>query len=782
MRGYLFVLILVIGGFLFGRFFDKIKKQIKKFKLKPNLGLILMVVVASLFLGILIGRGTKVLKNISQDISDTSKVKLRVATPRPGKILVLSNFESEVDFKRWKTRKSTFKQTSKHVTEGRYAGEMVFFGRVECSNILMEDFLEDNPSFGNWTGFNQIRFDIYNTSDNTERLILKIKDEAGKSWQRNMFFAPKQNTEIKIYIDELKDMINASQIRQFNFFRWEPKNEVTFYMDNLRLIPGGIEEKKEESKGEDDKFLFDEQGDFGIGVETAIDKVFLEPDKFKGKAQDSIEISLARNEYESTQLVIYAKKRLENVRIEKNDLIANINGKEVRFDKNNIRFYIVGYVKTKRPGYNVSYVGWWPDPLEEKNSFDIRENNIQPIWVEIFAPSGTLAGEYSGEINIKFENAESKNIKLKVKVWNFSLPKETHLKTAFDFYENRLRRIYPQEETESIEEYNRRIYELKTKYYLDMIKHRIMPIFNFDLSNGFVIKDIQFYVNQGLSNFAIGRFGGSFDNNWPEDPEKLSKLIDIYRAYAQILKLNNLIDMAYIYTYDEPKFGDSYVDMVTKMIHQASPELKNMVCLHNLANPDKYPRWGDDIDIWCLRNVVFNEKIAKKYGDKEFWIYVSGPEPPYPTLVIDYPAIAYRIIPWMCWKYGIKGYLYWCINFWQDNPWKNPMNTKWEQNGNGFLYYPGEDGPVASIRLKVSRDGLEDYEYFYLLSQKIQAIRDKNLEGINQKLINRAQELLNIDESIISSMADYTKDPEVIYNRRGEIAELIEELDKILSN
>ena len=35
--------------------------------------------------------------------------------------------------------------------------------------------------------------------------------------------------------------------------------------------------------------------------------------------------------------------------------------------------------------------------------------------------------------------------------------------------------------------------------------------------------------------------------------------------------------------------------------------------------------------------------------------------------------------------------------------------------GEGFLYYPGPQGPIPSIRSERLRDGLEDYEYFRLI-------------------------------------------------------------------
>ena len=794
MKKLLLVLILLAGAFFVGRNFDKIKKRFEKISfLKPNLLSIIAVAVVFLLIGLFMGKGVGGLKGAAKQ---AIKGDFHISIPfKANKVLVLSNFESADDLKRWKLRQAVLEQSPEHATQGKYSGKWLSFGNVESSNILMENFLEDNPNFGNWTGFYQLKFDVYNSGGDTERIILKVKDADDRAWQKNIFLPPNQSTEVKVYIAELKDSLNLSQIRQFNLFRWAPGSETTFYLDNVRLMPEGVDEKaaaqrsaKEEKPSgqqasKNNKFLFDTQNSvLGLAVAGPAEKVFQEPNKFQGIAGDVVEISLARNEYESKQLVINAKKQLQGVTIEKNDLIANINGNEVRIDKKNIKCYIVGYVKTQKPDYAVSYVGWWPDPLEEKASFNIKENSLQPIWIEVYAPQDVPAGDYSSDINIKLPDGSSKTVKLKVKVWDFTLSKETHLKTAFDFYGGRMKKMYPQSPGESQEEYAGRMSDMETRYYIDMIKHRIMPIFNFPVDSGFFAKDIKPYLNNGLSAFAIGQHGGSFDNDWPKNPQKLNELIGTYRDYAMVLKASRLIDKAYIYTYDEPKYGDPNVDEVTKMIHRADPDLKNMVCMGSLSNPDNYPDWGNDIDIWCIRNVMFNEKMADVYKNKgkDIWIYVSGPEPPYPTLVIDYPALAYRIIPWQCWKYGIKGYLYWCVDFWNENPWQNTMNTKWGQNGNGLLYYPGEKGPVTSIRLEATRDGIEDYEYFYLLDQKIKEAEAKELDAPGKALVENAKKLLTIDSSIVESMSDYAKDPDLLYKRRSDIAEAIQGLDKLL--
>lgn len=736
---------------------------------------ILLLVIFSFSAGILLSKNT--------NFHFARKQKIEKSYNNKGDAtLLLSNFESQADLQKWETVHATLERVPEYNTEGTYCGKMVFSGNVECSNVLMGRFLKNNPQYGDWSAFDSLRFNILNPDNDTSRLILKIQDSNGKSWQRNMYLPAKDSTEIKIYIGELKNNLDVSRMRQVNFFRWNPPKEAVFYIDNMRLVSQTKAAQGNQAKAKENSIFIEDKSssDYVLGVESALTKVFTEPSSFTGKAADAMAISLARNEYESSQLAIYAKKELRDVKIEIADLKASIDGSETYLDRSNIKCYLIGYVETKKPYYNVSYVGLWPDPLEEKTSFAVSKGTVQPIWIEVYAPAGTLPGDYSGSITLQFTESQSAKIPLKVHVWNLSLPETPTLRTAFGFYDNRLRKMYPQEKGEKSQEYNGRIYELKKKYYMDMIRHKVMPIGNFDLDNGFTIKEIKFYTSLGLNAFAVGKHGSNFGNNWPKEPEKLTELMSVYKGYAQLLKASELIDKAYIYTFDEPPYGNAGVDEVTKAIHGADPDLKNMICFHMLPNPESYPGWGDDIDIWCIRNAVFTEKIAKFYKDKgkEVWMYVSSPEWPYPSLVIDYPAVGHRITPWMCWKYGATGYLSWCINFWENSPWEKPMGEKFKQNGNGFLYYPGKNGPVASIRLKVTRDGIDDYEYLCLLAQRLKTAEERNVS--DKELLIRAKRLLNIDESIVSAMDEYANDPQIILKRRAEIAVAIEELDKVL--
>ncbi len=167
----------------------------------------------------------------------------------------------------------------------------------------------------------------------------------------------------------------------------------------------------------------------------------------------------------------------------------------------------------------------------------------------------------------------------------------------------------------------------------------------------------------------------------------------------------------------------------------------------------------------------------------EMWMYISGPSGTGgANLAIDFDSTDYRIVPWLSWKYDIKGFLYWCVNWWQQvDPFQSAANTKWEQNGNGLLFYPGEDGPWPSVRTEVFRDGMEDYEYIQLLIKRIKEVKSMNLDQRFSKEIAAAIKLMTVDSSIVNSMFDFTRDSHTIPRRRDQLAQKIEEFNRLIA-
>lgn len=113
-----------------------------------------------------------------------------------------------------------------------------------------------------------------------------------------------------------------------------------------------------------------------------------------------------------------------------------------------------------------------------------------------------------------------------------------------------------------------------------------------------------------------------------------------------------------------------------------------------------------------------------------------------------------------------------------DNP---PGYVGYWGNGDGRFLYPPKNwsdgqkricGPVDSIRWEMLREGFEDYEYFKLVEN---ALNDGSLTDAQRE---RARELLQIPESIITSMTEYTKDPVPLYEWRDVLARFLEEIGK----
>ncbi|UCC96024.1 MAG: hypothetical protein JSW40_04545, partial [Candidatus Omnitrophota bacterium] len=414
------------------------------------------------------------------------------------------------------------------------------------------------------------------------------------------------------------------------------------------------------------------RSEYRIGVVDSLYKIF----KLKKRipVRNDATLYAAKNEYESFQILIYdAERNLDNIKVAASDLVSADGKSEI--ESSSITIREVGYVPTKKPYYRTPHVGLWPDPLMENEKFSVKRQDAKVLWVTVYVPQDVRAGSYKGLIEIIPEGARIHTIPLHLYVWDFSLPKSFHLKTAFDFYEHFIPRFYTRKKNEHYKAWKERLANITEAYYASMLQYRISPILNLDPLSADFDQRIQGYLERGLTVFGVGRYGGTFGNNWPRDKE--GELLSLYRKYAQVLRERNILDKAYLYTWDEGKIGNPRVEEVTRMIHEADPDFKNMVCYHGFWDPEHDAQWGKDIDIWCFQIAHYDEELKKKLerSGKEIWMYVSGPGSTYPNFAIDFVASDARIIPLMCFKFKIKGLLYWAVNFWKVNPYEDAMNT-----------------------------------------------------------------------------------------------------------
>jgi hypothetical protein len=215
------------------------------------------------------------------------------------------------------------------------------------------------------------------------------------------------------------------------------------------------------------------------------------------------------------------------------------------------------------------------------------------------------------------------------------------------------------------------------------------------------------------------------------------------------------------------------------LIHEADPEIKNLVTASLQKN------WQGVVDIWTPLVNCFEQKsgfpdfcnpaIARDgyatelAGKKQLWWYQScashGCEiiggdyfRGWPSYMIDHSGVSNRIMSWLSWKYDIRGELYFSLNeaySRKGDPWKDIR--LFGGNGDGTLFYPGlpervggrSDIPIESIRLKLIREGLEDYEYLRMLTAKAGASHTAGLV-----------------DSLVRNAYDYDRNPEKMIGLR----------------
>ena len=179
----------------------------------------------------------------------------------------------------------------------------------------------------------------------------------------------------------------------------------------------------------------------------------------------AIKISAARNEYEPFQLVLRPTKALEGVTV----AVTDLQGPgEARIPAKNVTIDHVGYVTVHTPTDATGCEGDWPDPLPHYDGpFAAEAGQNHPLWLTVYVPPEARAGDYRATVTLK-AGAWTQRVPVELRVWNFALPEESHIRSAFGFSPGTMRRYH---NLETAEEYA----EVVDLYFRNFAAHRINP-------------------------------------------------------------------------------------------------------------------------------------------------------------------------------------------------------------------------------------------------------------------------------------------------------------------
>jgi len=360
---------------------------------------------------------------------------------------------------------------------------------------------------------------------------------------------------------------------------------------------------------------------------------------------------------------------------------------------------------------------------------DVKASNSQGYWIDISVGRGVPAGEYTNEIIVFSAGQKIATIPVTVTVWDFELPEIHKLKTYFgkmldvsDYHDVRW----------NSPEYK----EIVNRYLLLLHEHGADQPFEksplIDHTTGEIsfpaqyIKELKEYVDKfkpPITRVILLYY--PFTN----DPVKRARYLSAWEAF---IKQNPWIPEPVVYT-DEPNSKEYYLKVIEygNAINAYAPSIKYLVTEQIEPQEPGWPSLEGVVDIWVpawhLANPV-DIKRRQKAGD-EVWSYTALDHEGVPNWLIDFPLLDYRIPAWFSWSLDLKGILYWQTTRWvwaKVDPWVDCQTYSkggkvW--NGAGCLIYPGGaagvNGPIASMRLKVFRDSIEDYDYFSILSELV---------------------------------------------------------------
>lgn len=257
-------------------------------------------------------------------------------------------------------------------------------------------------------------------------------------------------------------------------------------------------------------------------------------------------------------------------------------------------------------------------------------------------------------------------------------------------------------------------------------------------------------------------------------------VLERVRRFYQAAKAHGLGDRAYVYGFDEWADVSQY-DVIKRTYDSLKAAVPGIKACSTVVHP--VPPITDVIDAWCpclCYNYAGYEE-ARRRG-QEVWYYAGGcPYDPFPTHeLLDVPAVEARAFFWIAWRYQYTGWLHWELNVWLNNiegegrwpevPW-NPARDG-VRNGEVGRIYPGPEAtPLPSVRLENMRDGIEDYDYFWLLDDALRKLPlDDPRRSTGEKLL--ADSIL----ALCQSRAHFERDPNRVLAIHDQLGRTLEQL------
>ena len=716
--------------------------------------------------------------------------------------LLIEGFETLDGWKTGGQKEISFSLSDKHVKEGKRSLHL----HVEIDHEHAEEVKKAKYPMG-WPSVTKVyepgtdlseydflEFDVYFESERGRDPDFAMNIIVKDGERKGIYSAPFIDLRDRQWAHEklcIRQVATAKDFAWLHFFLsescYDHGDVIDFYIDNLRATkatdyqpPKTVPVRHPLAKS-DSAILWMEGPTRKIMRTAEID--------LSAQADPAVKMWAARNETEAVQLVLrpLVGRGVGEVSVEVGELTGPGRAKIAR---GNILWSRVHYVPAKQgPREGL------PDGLPGPKPFAADRQWHYPIWLEVYVPPKTPAGDYAAPVTMHTGRGDLR-AELRLHVWDFDIPVEQHLRTSTTIYgpwgwRDDIKKWYGDMEYWTfVKKWRPTIVKMLAKYRLCPSHLFHLPLAWDKENEKVILKNTAEFDRFAESYLHMGHhFDGmpvpffydrkSFLGAKKGAEEYLKRITEAYRVAAEYLDEKGWLEGSYVYCVDEvvvhkhsTKRDLDLLNRVFDAIHAAHPKIK----LFGAETPSPLLR---GMNIWCINVGCFDTDVLDEQhalGNQVWWY--NGYRDPRPGARIDARGVDHRALFWIAYKYGIDGYLIWTVNRWLNNPWEEPRPSKRAPLGDHFLLYPNPDGTVSpSIRLCMMRDGLEDYEYHWLLAQaaeKLRAAGKAALAAECEETIKRADAFI-----LAYDNCPHIK-PNYIYDSRRRLAEQIEKAQAAL--
>ncbi len=514
------------------------------------------------------------------------------------------------------------------------------------------------------------------------------------------------------------------------------------------------------------------------------------------------------NELLIAQLAVKSSRALEGLSVTWTDLVGPGNS----IPRNSVRVRFPKLIPVDENGQ------WTPDALMELTSFSLKGNCAQGLWLDLRVPADVVPGDYLGTVSVMHSGESLAEFNLKLEVLDFALPPVTE----DHFYFNILMDLGSISREHGLERWSEEHWSLIEKYVENWAEHSQDAVTVFIVEDpwvgdtGFPVAGVLLWKLSGKwEDLEAPRFQFDFshfdrfvemclragiDQNiqcwspvmmphldyslitYEDTAAKQTRTLrveagseDYKRVWSQFaesferhLREKGWLDLTTI-GLDEISSAD--LDRIVPVFQEIAPDLQLMVSGGD--EQGKYAEFSPEtaFHYGYIQSEVPLPDIEKRRREGKRTLLYTAVSPLYPNTFIFSEPLESRMLPWLIWKYDFDGYIRWAWNFWVDGFWQQPR-YKWH-SGDMFFVYPGEEGPLDSIRLEMLLKGAQDYECLWMIREHLARIR-------GQDQLAKAAE---IEEKLVQAMELATQQMDPVRPYRplpSDLGEARRQLNQIL--